>query len=267
MSTSTPAPSLRRPFRFTLLVASIGFLLNYAVLTPIYIRFVSDIAYQNAWWVAVLYYLTVEGLLDLAVFALCYPATVYAVWRAGIKRSLGLSLAFVGLTLFKFILNFFMTGITEGALPDIEEFLAGDLPMILGMFLLEVLQYVLIIAVTAFIRGRCRRNERIIAGMKLLPEVERVEIEPHAPAFPITQLFSLKNPIQLAAFLATLVVFVGRSGMHLVYQITLYINFGSSDGWVIMLIDLISDLVIAGIMYFVYLLLLPAFHRRDEANA
>ncbi len=267
MSSSTATPSVRRPFLFAFLTAAIGFVLNYAVLTPIYIRFASDIAYQNAWWVAILYYLTVEGILDLVVFALCYPATVYAVWQAGVKKTLGLSLTFVGLTLFKFILNFFMTGITEGALPDIEEFLSADLPMILTMFLLEVLQYVLIIIITALIRWRCRRNERIIAGMKLLPVSERVEVKPHAPAFPITRLFSFKNPIQRAAFLSALVVFIGRAGMHLVYQITLYTQFGSSDGWAVMLIDLISDLVIAAIMYFVYLLLLPAFHRRDEANA
>ena len=58
------------------------------MLAPIYIKYASDIMYAEAWWVYLLYYLTEEGLMDLVVFAVCYPATIYAVWLVGLKQAI-----------------------------------------------------------------------------------------------------------------------------------------------------------------------------------
>ncbi len=263
---STPNPSIRKLFCLTLVTAAIGFGLNSLVLTPIYIDLVSNISYQNAWWIDILYYLTDGGLLSLAVYAICYPATLYAIWQVGVKKSLHIPLTFTGLTLLRFVINFGVDSITSGALPDMEEFLMFDLPMLLVMFLLEMVQYVLVIAIAGIIRRRYQTRVSIAEGMKLLPASKRIDYPMPTPAFPFTRLVSLKNPLQCVSFLSALVLFVGRAGMHLIYQITLYQNFGSSDGWIVMLTDLVTDIIIAVLFYFVHLLLLPKFHKQDPAE-
>lgn len=258
---------LRRLFRLVLLTAGIGFALQVFLLTPLYVRFASDVSYQNAWWVYVLYYLTSEGLLDLAVFAVCYAATVYAVWCVGLKRAIRIPVWYAVLTVAKFFFNFAMTSITDSALPDPEEFFSMDLPILLGMLAPELLQYIIVVAVIFLIKRRHESRARIAEGMKLLPRSQQVDYSAPTPAFPFVGLVSFKNPLQLAGFLSALTIFVARFSMHMIYQITLFTKFGYSDGWAQMLIDLISDLAISVVVYFVCLLLFNRFHEWETEKA
>ena len=73
--------------------------------------------------------------------------------------------------------------------------------------------------------------------------------------------------MQRGALLSAIMVVLGRVVMHLVYQITLFVNFGSSDGWVVMLIDLASDLVVGVIFYLVAVLLMMRFYRAEQKDA
>ncbi len=257
---SKSIPSICRPRRLALWVAAIGYAASAFLLNPLYINAASNILYRDTFWVRILYYLLVEGYLYIGLYAVIYPITVYTVWQTGVRKSMRLVLPIVGITLLHSVANFFVDGVTAGALPDAEEFLMFDLPMMLGMFLMDVLQYALVILVTALIRARYQSRVRIAEGMKLLPASKRVDFPVPTPAFPFTRLLSLKNPLQRAAFSSALILFVFRAGMHLIYQLALYEGFGSSDGWVYMLYDLIIDTVIAVLFYFVHLLLVPKCH-------
>ncbi len=236
------SPTVRRLFRLTLLCAALGFGLKAVVLAPLYVRLASDIAYSSAWWVDILYHLTDGGLMDLAVFAVCYPATLYAVRREGFKKAIGIPILFSVLTFLKFGVNFLTNAITDGALPDMGEFLSFDLPMILTMFFLEWLQYALVVLIS------------LLVGRHTPPSSD----------FPFVRMYARKNVLQRGALLISLTVTLGRVVMHFIYQLALFANFGSSDGWIVMLIDLAGDISVGIICYFVSLLLMMRFYQTEQ---
>ena len=261
MEPITPNPwlSVRRMCRLTVLVSAVCFAITSFVLSPIYIKYASDIIYAEAWWVYLLYYLTEEGLLDLAVFAVCYPAAMYAVWIAGLKGAIRVPVTFILLTLARFVVNFFMTAITDSALPGMDDFLSFDLPYISALFLLEALQYALIIALTLWVKRRYARRCEQLAADGLLAGKD-VEI----PAlFPFTTLISVKNPLQLSALWLGIWMFVSRFASHQIYQYTLYVTSGYTDGLTVMALDLISDIFVGVIFYFAAILLFTRFYRKD----
>ena len=258
--TSNYRLTVRRMCRLTVLVAAVLYALNSFIVTPLYIQFASDIVYADAWWVYILYYLTEEGLLDLAVFAVCYPAAIYAVWQAGLKRAVRVPVAFALLTLARFVVNFFMTAITDSALPDVDEFLSFDLPYIGALYLLEMLQYALVIALTLAVKHRYLRKREYAEAEALL---DGREPAPEAPLLPFTRLVSVKNPLQCLALLMGLLMTVLRVITHQIYQYTLFTQNGMTDGLAVMVLDLISDIFVGVILYFAALLLISRFYRKD----
>ena len=262
MEQITPNSSamVRRMWRLTVLVASIGFAIGSFLLSPIYVTFASDVVYADAWWVFILYYLTEGGFLDLAVFAICYPAAIYAAWHVGLKQSARIPVTFALITLGRFLVNFFMTTVMDSALPSLVDFLTFDLPYIGALYFLEMLQYALVIGIALLVKRRFFRKREYREACAIL---EKKELEPLAPFLPFNRLLGLKNPLQRSAFYMALLVFFLNFAQHQIYQITLYIYTGRSDGLLIMILDLITDLFIGVIFYFVAMLLMNRFHMKD----
>lgn len=260
----TASPTTRRLLRLTLLCAALGFGIKAFLLSPLYVRLASDVLYNSAWWMEILYQLTDGGLIDLAVFAICYPATLYAVRREGLGRTLSIPITFSVLTLAKFVANFLVNAITDKALPDMEEFLTADLPMIIWMFLLEWVQYLLVVLIGVFVRWRYDVRIRKAAYIGSLPRNQRVDYPTPPADLPFVSLYARRNALQRGALLTSLVVTLGRVGMHLVYQIALFTNFGASDGWTVMLIDLVSDIFVGVIFYLVALLLMMRTYAAEQ---
>ena len=242
--------------RLTLLVAGIGFAVKCLLVHPAYILLGNDITHMNAWYTAVLYYLIDGGLWDLAVIAVCYPATVYTVWRRGLKGSIDIIWMFISLTAGKFVLNYVMDILTYSGLPRLDEFLT-DIPVILIMLVVELIPYALAVAVIA--RAKTRYDRKVEEASSRLTETAAP-----APALPFAKLFSLRNPLQLASFVGALAIFLSREISYHVYQITLYTNFGYTDGWADMLVNLLADAAIGVLLYFAAVLLLPRFHARTS---
>ena len=258
-------PNARRTVRrltlLTVLVSAISFGISSLVLIPLYIQLASDIATADSLLTWVLYYLTDEGLIDYFVYAICYPATMYAVWFVGLKRAARIPVAFSLITLGRFVLNYIMSAITDSALPDLEEFLTAELPMIATMLILELLQYALPILFTLLLKKRYLQKQT---------EREALEGKDYRPEalLPISRLFSFRNPLQLSAFLMGAVIFTFAFVAQQIYQYALYVTSGYTDGWFFMALDFIADLFIAIILYFASLLLFSRFHRKDlEAAA
>ncbi len=258
MAQSKSSPASRRMIKPVVLVAALGFGIKSLILHPIYIQLASNISYLDAWYTNILYYLIDGGLIDLGVFAVCYPATVYAVWKDGLKESRRIITAFSLITLCKFLLNYIMSALTDTGIPDLDEFFR-DLPPIFLMLLLELLQYAMIIAILWLAK---RRYESRLNASAL--QAELTETEAPAPVLPFVKLFSLKNPLQFTAFLTSVILFLSREVGYHVYQITLYVNFGSTDGWADMLLNLIGDMVIGVLIYFAAILLLTRFHSKER---
>lgn len=264
MPISTPHSSeqtVRAMFRYILLVTALGFGICSLVLSPIYHVAESNVLYREEWWCYVLYYLTQEGLIDLGVFALAYPATIYAVWVGGLRRARSVLILYASLTVAKSAANFIVTSITFGSVPSFSVFFEEDLPIIGSSLLLELAQYGLVVLfITLTRRAYCRRESRLTSDALLRQGAGSSVNE--APVFPITRLVSFRNPVQCAAFLSSVLLLLGRVAMHLIYQMTLIVYNGSWDGPTVLAFDLLSDAVLSVCIYFVMILLLGQFDRR-----
>lgn len=258
MSRSKRIPAVRRMFRPVLLTAALGFGVKAVLLHPLYIQLASNISYQNAWYTNILYYLIDGGLIDLAIFAVCYTASAYAVWQGGVKASRGVIAAFSIVTACKFPLNYLMSALTDTGFPSGGELLR-DLPPLLLLLALELLQYGLVIAVMALAKRRYDARVELASA-----QAELTDTKAPAPVFPFVRLVSFKNPLQLTALSAAFILFLSREVGYHIYQITLLRFFGSTDGWADMLFTLILDLVIGVLFYFASILLFLRFHKGES---
>lgn len=258
MSVNKNKSAARRMLRTVFCVAALGFGIKSLILHPVFIQLASNVAFQNAWYTNILYYLIDGGLIDLAVFAVCYPATAYSIWKDGMKESRPVVLSFSLITACKFVLNYLMSCLTDTGFPDVDEFLR-DLPPILLLLLLELLQYAAVIALI-FLAGK--RYESRVTAAELRGKL--TETQAPAPVFPMTRLVSFRNPLQFTAFWTSVILFLSRELGYHVYEITLYLNFGSTDGWADMLLNLLGDIAIGVLVYFAAILLLPRFHSKES---
>lgn len=243
----------------TLLAAGLGFALKALILHPVYIQLATNVSTMNAWYTTVLYYLIDGGLMDLAIIAVCYPATAYSVWRRGLKGSKSVVLAFTLLTTGKFVANYVMDILTYSGLPRMNEFLT-DIPLILLMLVLELIPYALTVAAVALAKKRYDGKAELAAYQS-----ELTQTAAPAPVLPFKSLFSLRNPLQLAASVGALAIFLSRQISYHVYEITLYLNFGSTDGWADMLVTLLADAALGVLLYFAAILLLPHYHSKESS--
>jgi hypothetical protein len=261
LDTKSVARSMRR---FTLLVAGIGFALCSLLLTPIFIRYATDVAFQDSWWVYVLYCLTDAGLLELAVVVLCYPATLYAVWRLGFKAAAPVPGTFALLTLAKYVVNFLLPALTyEGTFPSAEEFWGFDLPIMLVNYGLEMLQFAMVILITLLVRRSFIRKTWMqqIRGSDGQGDMDLSEPDT-GDLFTFSRVLGLRNHAQVSALLLAVVISIMRILMHQIYQFTLYFN-GGTEGLLVMLTDLFLDLFIGVTAYFAALLLFARFRRKE----
>ncbi len=248
--------AVKKMYKLVMLTALLGFGLYALVIAPLYTQLSADIAYQEAAITYVLYYAL--SAVELAVFFIVFPATIYAVWRGGLLGSRSVWITFALATLVKYVLNFFVDCIADGNIPSWQNFVDKDVPIILPNFLLELGQYALILFMAVLIvRGKKRKwqTDVLLDGPKAGDE--------RSLAFPIVKLFSLKNPVLASAFATSLFLFIARAVSHLIYQLALLIYNGESEGTMVLIIDLVSDLLLAAIAYFVMVLLLSSFDKRE----
>lgn len=250
---------------FTLLITALGFGVCSLVLSPIYQIAESNVLYRESWWCYILYYLTQESLIDLAVFALAYPATIYAIWIGGLKGARSVPIVYTAMTVAKFAANFIVTCITYGSVPSPSVFFEEDFPIIASSLLLELAQYGLVVLFITLTRRAYFHRQVTNYADALLGKTRTEE----AHVFPLTRLVSLRNPVQCAAFLSALVLLIGRVLMHLIYQMTLIVYNGSWDGPAVLAFDILSDAVISVCVYFAMLLVMGRCDRRriERENA
>lgn len=250
--------SVRRCVRFLLICEMIYIVLYALVLNPLYTYFVSDILYQDAWWLSVIG--TIIDISEYIPFILCYPACLYALWKGGWRYGYPATAWLVGLTIFKFLLNY-AVGIyfSLGAWPS-WSVLADDAALILPSLLLELVQLAVVLGLWSLWLWLYRVRQINAAAEAALRQKPYTE-----PAvLPLTQLFDRKNPLQRSLFDAALAVTAMSLLLRrLVYQLTLYAAYGKTDGWLQITVDVVGDLIVGVVMYLVGILLLDRFAKRD----
>ena len=247
--------AVKRMQKLVLFVSLVGFSLYALVLVPIFTQLNADIAYQESPLTYILYY--AYKAVELAVFFVVFPATVFAVFRGGLWKSRGVWITFILTTLWKFLANFLMDCIVDGSIPSFKVFFNRDLPIILPLILMELFQYAFVVLVPALIIQR-KKNKHALDQL-----VGESAGGTRSLAFPITKLFSMKNPMLASSFAIALFLFVARAFSHLMYQLTQLVNTGNWEGVLILTVDLVSDLLLSAILYFVMLLLMSVFDKRE----
>ena len=265
---SSPRSSVKRMLVLTLLVAGLSYLVYSLLIYPAYMQLSSDVAYRDTLLADILYLLTEDGLVSLCVFGVCYPATVYAIWRAGFGKAYGVPVAFASATLLKYVVNFFMTALSDKALPSWETFWAEDFPLIAGTYLAELVQYALVVVAVVIIRHVYLQK----TAVPTVPTADGGEApDALAGLMPFRKLMDFRNPAQLSAFVTACVVLLLRWLAHTSYQITLWyallLGAGTPDVWFLVLLYFVTDVLVAALIYLVSLLLLSAFDRRDRKKA
>ncbi len=236
-------------------VSAVCYGLYALVVAPLFTQLDTNVVYQNSVITLILSF--VPEILDITVFSLVYPATIYAMWRGGFRKAYRVPLTFFLLTLAKYVLNFFMTCLTDGGFPSWEIFLETDVPNILPAFLLEMLQYGIVLTLAVVIRAvRIKRSEEDMLYSRKSAHVRSL-------AFPITKLISRASAVQWTALWVSVVILIGRWFNHGMYQLTLLVYNGQTDGVAVMVIDFVSDLLIAVVVYFVSILLLSYFDKKE----
>ncbi len=261
MAHSQKSPTLRRLLKLVLLVSVLGFGIKALLLHPVFIQLDANVIHKYAWYTTILYYLIDGGLVDLSVFAVCYPAALYAVWKDGLKRAISLPLAFSLVTVGKFLVNYLMSMLTEGAFRLSGQEILKDGGMILIMLLMELAQFWIPIAALCLLK---RRYDERVAAATLRSEL--TETTSPAPVLPIAHLLSFRNPLQFSALLYSIIMFLGLEISYHTYQMTLYDYYGETDGWMSMLVNLMMDLAFGVALYFIALLLFNCFHSREKAD-
>lgn len=251
--------AIKRVWLLTTVISGAGVLLWSLVLAPLYVQLSSDYVYQGSWITNILGYLL--DIVDATVFLTTFPALIYGVWRKGLLGSWPIWTTASVFVILKHVLNFVMTCVTDGAIPSWSIFLREDMPLIMPNILMEIGQYLVVILLAflfIFFKKRKWQIDVLIDGNAAGDE--------RSLAFPFTKIVSFKNPLQGTAFVFSILYFLFWVYQHLLYQLALLVNGLGWDGTVVLVTDLIFDLLLAGVAYFVMLMML-SYYDRKEMNA
>lgn len=237
MKGSVCDPSLKKIRRLTLAVLAVGFTLYAAVLVPLYTQLWANVVYRDGWLCLLLPYLYTA--VDLLVFFWVYAAAAYSLYRGGWRAVGRLSALYGGMIVYKYVANYVVGSLVDGAFSSWELFWRDDFPIIGGELFWEIAQYAAVVLLMAAVLKKARRDMLTV--------------------FPFVKMLDVRNSMQRAAVVAGLVVTAVRWIMHLLYQFVQLIYNGYNDGWVVITVDVVGDLLIGVIGYFVMVLLLQWF--------
>lgn len=247
--------ALRRLTRLVCLL-NVAFLVLYcAVLAPLYVSLASNVLYQGAWWLNLLGIFL--DILELAVLVICYPVTVYALWRGRFRHGRSVVIAFSLFTLAKYVCNYVANCITDGALPS-GSVLLDDVLLLLPGLLAELIPYWIMVALACFHMSRWRKKQESTHAQAVLNGEVLTPTDP----LPLGKLFNFRNPVQRSLFDMALMVLLTRLASHLIYQMTLIAWVGAPDNGLQVAVDLIGDVVVSVVTYLVGLLLVNSLHQK-----
>ncbi len=254
-------PIVRRLFWLTVLTAAVGFGVQIFLTKPLYDHLSSNVLYQDAWWMEILYFLTpATRLIDLVVAAICFPATLYAIRRADrIKSVVSIPIVFSAITLVKYMANFVVVSLMAGALPDGEDLLTLYLPMILLEFGYEIIVYLLVVGVAFLVRWLYHARIETAEGIKLLPRNQRCDYPLPPPDFPFVQMYARRNALQRGALLTALLVMARQVLDSIAWVTADNVDYGIG----MTVVEFIDDIFVGLIFYFVALLLMMRFYRTE----
>ena len=254
--------TVKRACLMTAIIAGVGYALLSFLLHPLFIQWYSDKPFytQYPFIVDLLRILVDEGVFNVVICIFCYPFTVYAIWRTGLKKSWSVMVLFAGLDLLRFVANFFMTAVSNGALPSAEEFWEFDIFYISSLFVLDLLPYICVVLCAILVRALWVKKleaEAFQAEKKSIPH-------PLEGLLPLKGIFRLNNPLQLSAFLAGVILCLLRFSDQFIYELTQAVSTNENLGIfaLIVITDLLLNLFLGALLYFSILYISSRMHQK-----
>ena len=249
--------SLSRVFFCATTVMAVCFILYAAVLAPLsvwlYDLTLSNVLYNYLYPLCFVLEEILMPVANLTAFFVAYAAVAYSLWVGGLHGARKVMASITLLTLGKFVLNYLVSSVAVGSFSSFDIFWTEELPMILPMLLLELLQHALVILLAVlFLRRYDRRCAEVMPG----------EDAP-TPAMPLAKMFSLKNPIQCWIFWTSVILLLARWYMTGLHELVSAVFNGFTAGWVWILLYAATDLILIAAGYFVMTLLIMSFYRKD----
>jgi hypothetical protein len=249
--------SLGRVFLCATTVMAVCFVLYTMLLAPLsvwlYDLTTTNVLYEHLYPLSYVLEEIVMPIVNLTAFFAAYAAAAYSLWVGGLRGARRITVSIALLTLGKFVLNYLVSSMMAGAFSSLEIFWTEDLPIILPMLLLELLQHTVVILLAAWLMTRYdRRCAEVMPGE-----------EAPAPVLPFTKMFSLKNPLQCWIFWTSILMLLARWYMTGLHELVSAVFNGFSAGWVWILLYAATDLILIAAGYFAMTLLIMGFYRRD----
>lgn len=247
---------IKRARNFLLWVSLIGFGLHSIVFAPLFFMLDANVSYSQLLVTDLLSVAT--ELSELLVFFVTYGVLLFALWRGGVKKSAPVWLTAGLMVALKYFLNFAMTCIDEGRIPSPSIFFGEDLPFMLPNFLMELLQYVLLILLGyMIIRQKRRKWHEAILLNEIQPTSERTL------AFPFTKLLSFKNPLQKTAFFYSILYFAMRVFSFWLTRLTELVLGHQTEDLAFFITDIAIQLVFAALCYFGMVLIMSSLDKKE----
>ena len=251
--------SVKRAFLSATTVMAVCFILYTTVLAPLsvwlYDLTTTNVLYEYLYPLSYVLEEIVLPIVNLTAFFVAYAATAYTLWVGGVRVARNLMVSIALLTIGKFVLNYLVSSIMAGAFSSSEIFWTEDLPIILPMLLLELLQHAVVILLAVWL---LRRYDRRCQYAEVIPGEDMP-----APALPLVKMFSLKNPLQCWIFWSSILLLVARWYMTGLHELVSEVFNGFSAGWVWIALYATTDLILIGAGYLVMTLLIMTFYRKD----
>ena len=234
---------------------AVGMTLLYCLycfaLVPLGNMYANNVQYMNTVLPTVIEY--IYDLIEIVAIALAYAVSIYSIYRYGVGRIGATAIIFSSVTLFKYVINVFMTWLDNG----FEINVWSDIRSILVPMFFELLQYFVVLLVAYKIL-----SAHLDLVEKKRKADKRLGIPPSGEGiYPFRSFVDLENPMIKGTFWAGVIVAATKVAQRVFYDILYTIMYGIPQLSEIpgMIIYYSSDILCGVACYFVVIWLLMLF--------
>ena len=221
-----------------ILTTLVLFGLSCFLLSPLYVSLSSNIVYSDSLITDLIN--LVNNIFYIAVYAVCFSAFIYSVYKCTARRTVSLVIVYCVAVLLRYIANVVVQTFTDGVFPMFE-----DLYPTLLAYLFDL--------ITAF-------AVLLIAHLC----IKEIHISKTSKAcLPFDKLYTSTNPLQKASLLTGVLLASIKVLTRVIYDI----GYGAPTSildLLRMIVYYLSDVLICAVIYFVSLLLIMYFEKKDN---
>ena len=237
-----------------LFIAYPAYVLQACVISPIFTVTDGNVLYKDGFLSLAFYFLGI--IIDLFVIFLSLAVVIYGLYRLTLKDMRAVILAVLLAPVFKNILKIAVSPFVDGVL-NLNQLIMDAYSLSLSS-VFEVLQLAVILLIVY--RPIKRYRENLVIVNKASAALGKVNTT-HMDLLPFKKIFSMKNPLQIGAFVSGLVVAIVRIIMHLIDD---FFGFAIISFNMIFFLPYVLSLICGALGYFFMLYIFISIGARDE---